>query len=175
MRLARSVLIDAPARRVWALVDDDRNLSLWMPLVVGTRYPDGSAGGKTVGTRFIQTLRDAGPDSGQGGGATSEYTTSEYAGEVTQYKPGQVLGLRLLPQAFTVDVRYYVTHDPDYDRTRLVYICDTRANSWSGWAMMMLGAKMLGRIADQQLAGIKRAAESSATMIHGIPKGQQTS
>ena len=166
MRLARQVLIDAPGARVWALVDDERNIPLWMPLVVGTRYPDGSVGGKKVGVRFIQTLRE---DEHATGGKTSEY-----AGEVTEYKPGSLLGLRLLPEAFTVDVRYYVAHDPDYDCTRLVYTCTTRANSWYGWAMLMIGAKTLGRIADQQLAGIKRSAEDKETVVYGVStKGQK--
>ena len=167
MRLARSVLIDAPGPRVWALVDDERNLPLWMPLVVGTRFPDGSAGGKAVGTRFVQTLRELDPASGLDTGKTSEYV-----GEVTEYQPGKVLGLKLMPAAFTVHVRYYVAHDYDHDCTRLVYTCNTQASSWYGWAMLMLGAKMLSRIADHQLAGVKRAAEDPETVVHGIAKVQ---
>ena len=165
MRLVRQILIDAPGPRVWALVDDERNLPLWMPLVLGTRHPDGSAGGKKVGARFIQTLQEHPHETGG--------KTSEYAGEVTEYKPGQLIGMRLRPEAFTVDVRYYVARDPDYDCTRLVYTCDTRANSWYGWAMLMIGAKTLGRIADQQLAGIKRAAEDPDVVVHGAAKASR--
>ena len=161
MRLARQILIDAPAARVWALIDDERNIPLWMPFVVGTRYPDGKPTGDRVGTRFIQTMHEEG-------------RTSEYSGEVIDYKPGKLLGLRLTPEAFTADVRYFVAHDPDHDCTRLVYTCDTRANSWYGWAMLMLGGKMLGRIADQQLAGLKRAAENAETTIYGAPKSRST-
>ena len=165
MRLARQVLIDAPPARVWALIDDDRNLALWMPNLIGTRFPDGrpdaKAGASRVGTRFIQTLQV------EGGG------TSEYAGEVTEYKPGQMLGTRLTPQAFTVDVRYYVTADPEHDGTALVYTCRTRANTWYGWGMLMIGSKMLGPIADAQLAALRRAAEDPDVVVYGAPKARQ--
>lgn len=150
MRLARTVLIDAPTDRVWALLDDERNIPQWMPHVVGTRFPDGKPAGDPVGARFIQTLQENG-------------RTSEYIGEVTAYKPGHMLGLRLIPQAFVVDVCYYVTSDAERACTELVYTCETRANGWYGMVMLVLGRTMLANIADQQLARLKQVAEGGGS------------
>jgi hypothetical protein len=41
MRIATTVDIKAPIERVWPLIEDDRNLSLRMPDVLETSYPDG--------------------------------------------------------------------------------------------------------------------------------------
>ena len=115
--------------------------------------------GNKVGVCFIQTMQEEGH-------------TSEYAGEVTAYKPGQMIGMRLVPQAFTIDVRYFVARDEDHDCTRLVYTCESKANSWYGWGMLMIGRKMLGRVADQQLASLRRAAEDGDVMVHGVGRAQ---
>lgn len=57
MEIARTVNIGAPIERVWPLLDDDRNLQLWMPDVIETSYPHGKPEGDPVGTRFVQHSR----------------------------------------------------------------------------------------------------------------------
>ena len=39
--LALSLRIQAPPEKVWALLDDERKLRLWLPNIVETRYPGG--------------------------------------------------------------------------------------------------------------------------------------
>ncbi len=37
MRVVTTVQIDAPLEKVWALLDEDENLKLWMPDVIEAR------------------------------------------------------------------------------------------------------------------------------------------
>lgn len=144
MRIVRTLRIWAPAARVWGLIDDERQIPRWMPSVLDTRYPQGKPAGNPIGARFLQQMQEGGK-------------VSEYEGEVIAYEPGRMLGVRLLPQAFKIDVRYIVTGDED--QTQLDYICDMWARTWKGSAILLLGTKMLGGIAEQQMLRLKLLAE----------------
>ena len=144
MRQTRRLRIQAPAERVWSLIDDESKLSLWMPNVVSTRFPNGKPAGNPIGARFIQEMREGD-------------AISSYEGEVTEYEPGKLLGVLLLPQAFAIHVVYYV--DGDEDWTRLDYGCDVKPNTWKGRLMLYLGKRMMSSILDQQLARLKLVAE----------------
>jgi hypothetical protein len=151
MRHTRSLRILAPVRRVWALIDDDTRLALWMPNVIATRYPDGKPKkGKRVGIRFTREMSEGG-------------NTSSYAGEITEYEPGRLLGVLLRPEAMAIHVVYHV--DGDEDWTRLDYGCDVRPASLKGWLMVILGRRMLTSILDQQLARLKLVAETRRSDI----------
>jgi uncharacterized protein YndB with AHSA1/START domain len=145
MQIERKLRISAPAERVWALIDDDRNHPKWMPNVIGTRYPDGRPRGDPVGTRFVQRMNENGK-------------VSEYEGQVTAYEPGRMLAVRLTPEAFAITVCYVV--DGDEDWTLLQYACQLRARSVKGWLMMHLGKRMLQSILEQQLVRLKIVAET---------------
>ena len=75
-------VIHATIARVWALLDDDEKLSLWMPQLVEINYPDGKNRDAPVGTRFTQKLKEGG-------------RIREYQGEVTAYEAPYLLGVRL--------------------------------------------------------------------------------
>lgn len=144
MRQTRRLRVNAPHHRVWELIDDDSKLSLWMPHIVSTRYPDGKPKGNPVGARFVQEMREGDK-------------ISTYAGEVTEYEPGKLLGVMLHPKAFAIHVVYHVSGDDDW--TLLEYGCDVRATTWKGTMMLMLGKRLLSGILDQQLARLKLVAE----------------
>ena len=150
MRQTRSLRIMAPPERVWALIDDERKLPLWMPNVVSTRFPDGKPAGNPIGARFIQEMRVGD-------------TLSSYEGEVTEYQPGKLLGVIMLPEAFAIHVVYHVEGDEDW--TRLDYGCDMQPKTWKGRLMMYLGRKLMASILDQQLARLKLVAETGKPAV----------
>lgn len=150
MRQTRRLRVNAPAHKVWELIDDDSKLPLWMPNIVSTRYPNGKPRDYLVGTRFIQEMNENG-------------TISSYEGEVTEYQPGKLLGVLLLPEAFAIHVVYHVEGDEDW--TVLDYGCDVKPKTWKGRFMLFLGKKMLNGILDQQLARLKRVAETGKPAV----------
>ena len=144
MRQTRSIRVNATPDKVWELIDDDAKLPLWMPNVVGTRYPDGKPEGTKIGARFVQELREGDK-------------TSSYEGEITEYVPGKLLAKMMRPQAFAIHVVYHVEGDDDW--TKLDYGCDVRPMTWRGYLMVWYGRKLLNSILDQQLARLKLLAE----------------
>jgi carbon monoxide dehydrogenase subunit G len=70
--------IQAPPDRVWHWLTDAERMREWMPELVATDH-DGNASGQ--GATFVMTLREGG-----------KLTT--YEGEVTQWEPGRILGLK---------------------------------------------------------------------------------
>lgn len=150
MRQTRSLRVNAPAAKVWELIDDDRKLTLWMPHIVATRYPNGKPQVDRVGTRFVQEMTENGK-------------ISSYEGEVTEYEPGKLLGVLLRPEAFAMHVVYHVEGDEDW--TRLDYGCDVKPTSWKGRLMLLVGKKMFNGILDQQLARLKRVAETGKASV----------
>lgn len=144
MRQTRRIRINAPTTRVWELVDDDDNISRWMPQVVRVTYPDGKPKVKAPGVKFAHELK---MQAGQ----------SSYQGEITEYRPGSLVGMLVEPQAFKMHVVYHVTGDEDW--TLLEYGCDVRPANWRGWLILALSKKQLSRIIDQQLALLKLVAE----------------
>lgn len=157
MRLARQILIEAPPARVWALLDDESNIPRWMPFIIDTHFPDGKPDGDPVGARFLQIMEENGK-------------RSAYAGIITGYEKGRMLATRLTPEAFTVDVRYFVRPHGDGKSTELTYTSETHAATWWGTIMLMLGKKLLARIADQQLARLRDFAEHG-TIAPDLPRG----
>ncbi len=150
MRQTRRLRVNAPANKVWDLIDDDSKLPLWMPNIVSTCYPNGKPRDYLVGTRFIQEMNENGK-------------ISSYEGEVTEYQPGKLLGVLLLPEAFAIHVVYHVEGDEDW--TVLDYGCDVKPKTWKGRFMLILGKKMLNGILDQQLARLKRVAETGKPAV----------
>lgn len=144
MRQTRRLRVNAPPEIVWELIDDDKNLPLWMPNIVSTRYPNGFDKANPIGTRFIQEMREGDK-------------IVSYEGEVTEYKPGKLLAVLLRPQAFAIHAVYHVSGDEDW--TLLEYGCDVRPKGWRGWIMLALGKRLLNSILDQQLALLKMEAE----------------
>lgn len=152
MRLARQIQIDASPERVWELIDDESNIPKWMPFVIDTHYPDDKPKDDPVGARFLQIMEQDGK-------------RSAYAGIITAYEKGRMLAMRMTPEAFTVDMRYIVTLGHEGKGTALTYTSETRAVTLPGWMMLMVGRKILGRIADHQLARLQAVAE------HGVAPG----
>lgn len=150
MRITRRLRVNAPRPRVWELIDDDSQLSKWMPHVTATRYPGGKPAEKSPGTRFVHELRHGD-------------LTSSYEGEITEYKPGSLLGMLMLPEAIRMHAVYHVTGDDDW--TLLEYGCDVRPASWKGWLMLALSKRQLNRIVDQQLALLKLVAEGKIETV----------
>ena len=146
MRLVRQILIATPPERVWALLDDESNIPKWMPFIIDTHFPDGKPEGDPVGAKFLQIMEQNGK-------------RSAYAGIVTAYEKGQMLGMRLTPEAFTIEVRYFVRPHGDGSFTELTYTSDTHAATRWGTLMLVAGKKLLARIADQQLARLREFAE----------------
>lgn len=146
MRLVRQILIAAPPERVWALLDDESNIQKWMPYVIDTHFPDGKPESDPVGAKFLQIMEQDGK-------------RSAYAGIITGYEKGRMIGMRMTPEAFTVDVRYFVQPHGDGASTELTYDSQTHAATWWGSIMLMAGKTLLARIADQQLARLREFAE----------------
>jgi uncharacterized protein YndB with AHSA1/START domain len=145
MEIARTVKVEAPIERVWPLLDDDRNLKLWMPDVIETTYPHGKPEGDPVGTRFIQRIREGG-------------RVGTYNGEVTAYEPARLLGVRLGDDRhFTTDVTYRLSEEGG--ATRLDYLCRVQLHSWLARIMSVIGAPMTRRIVTRHMAKLKRVAE----------------
>lgn len=144
MRQTRSIRINAPPRKVWELISDDRKLPQWMPNVVRTTYPDGKPKGSQIGARFVQEMREG-------------EAVSSYDGEITEYEEGRLLGKLLRPRAFAMHIVYHVEGDEDW--TRLDYGCDVRPLTWRGYLMVWYGRRLLNGILDQQLARLKLVAE----------------
>ena len=150
MRQTRRLRVNAPPERVWELIDDDSKLSLWMPHIISTRYPDGIDKANPVGTRFVQEMKEGDK-------------IASYEGEVTEYEAGKLLGVMLQPDAFAIHAVYHVTGDEDW--SLLEYGCDVKPRSWKGWIMLALGKKLLNSILDQQLARLKIAAETGKPAV----------
>jgi uncharacterized protein YndB with AHSA1/START domain len=145
MRIATTIDIDAPTRRVWALLEDERNLRLWMPDVLETTYPGGKPEGDPGGARFLQKIREGG-------------RVSTYEGEVTACEPPRLLGVRLGDgRHFETDVVYRLSERGA--ATRLDYDCEVRLKSWLGRLMIVVGGPMARRIVKRHMANLKRVAE----------------
>ena len=101
-----SMVIAAPAERVWALIDEPENLRGWMDGLEETTFPDGVDRSRGVGTRFVQRIREGG-------------RVSEYQGVVTAHDRLRQLGIEIGNRAFTMAVEYRLTPVPG--GTRLDY------------------------------------------------------
>ncbi|GBF25097.1 hypothetical protein MnTg02_00126 [bacterium MnTg02] len=140
-------VIHAPIARVWALLDDDEKLPLWMPQLVEINYPDGKNRDAPVGTRFTQKLKEGG-------------RIREYQGEVTAYEAPYLLGVRLFDDNFAVDMTYRLTGDGD--KTTLDYRADVTLNSVIARIMGTLFGWLTKRLVRQLMDNLKRVAETQS-------------
>jgi uncharacterized protein YndB with AHSA1/START domain len=143
-----SMVIAAPAERVWALIDDQENLKRWMDGLEETTYPDGIDRSRPVGTRFVQRIREGG-------------RVSEYQGVVTAYDRLKHLGIEIGNRAFTMAVDYRLTPVPD--GTRLDYTAAMKRGGGFVRIMVVLFGWLTRKILRKQMTKLKALAEAPAT------------
>jgi uncharacterized protein YndB with AHSA1/START domain len=143
-----SMVVAAPAERVWALIDDHDNLKRWMDGLEETTYPDGLDRSRAVGTRFVQRIREGG-------------RVSEYQGVVTAYDRLKHLGIEIGNRAFSMAVDYRLTPVPG--GTRLDYSAAMKRAGGFVRVMMVLFGWLTRKILRKQMAKLKALAEESAT------------
>lgn len=143
-----SMVIAAPAERVWALIDDQENLKRWMDGLEETTYPDGIDRSRPVGTRFVQRIREGG-------------RVSEYQGVVTAYDHLKHLGIEIGNRAFTMAVDYRLTPVPG--GTRLDYSAAMQRGGGFVRIMVVLFGWLTRKILRKQMTKLKALAEASAT------------
>jgi uncharacterized protein YndB with AHSA1/START domain len=149
MKIRTTVEIAAPIERVWPLIGDDKNIPLWMPEIVETRYGDEHDRMKPVGARFTQKIKEGG-------------RIKEYAGLVTAFEQGRLLGIRLSDKHFDVDVLYKLS---EHGRsTRLDYSCEMALHGWVARIMSVLARPLTRRILGRHMASLKRVAESDSPL-----------
>jgi uncharacterized protein YndB with AHSA1/START domain len=143
VRVARSVEIDAPAERVFAVLEDPERMKLWMRGLVDMRFASRPT---RVGTRFTQRIREGG-------------RVAEYAGQVTAYDPPARLGMRVGNDRFTIELDYRL-HDVG-GRTRLDYEARSQAATGvSRLADVVFGWLARG-VARRQLRRLRHVAQAS--------------
>jgi uncharacterized protein YndB with AHSA1/START domain len=145
-----SMVIAAPAERVWMLIDDQDNLKRWMDGLEETTYPDGLDRGKPIGTRFVQRIREGG-------------RVAEYQGVVTAHDRLKHLGIEIGNRAFTMAVDYRLTPVPE--GTRLDYSAMMKRAGGFVRVMTVLFGWLTRKILRKQMGKLKALAEASATPV----------
>jgi uncharacterized protein YndB with AHSA1/START domain len=145
-----SMVIAAPAERVWMLIDDQENLKRWMDGLEETTYPDGLDRSRPIGTRFVQRIREGG-------------RVAEYQGVVTAYDRLKHLGIEIGNRAFTMAVDYRLTPVPE--GTRLDYTATMKSGGGFVRVMTVLFGWLTRKILRKQMGKLKALAEASATPV----------
>ncbi len=154
MAITFQVDIEAPLEQVWAFLDDETRLPLWMPQVVETVYPEGKDHDAPVGTRFRQKLKEGGK-------------VREYQGEVIAYEAPRLLGIRLGDGKFSVDVTYQLS--PIGTGTRLDYTADITVKTLVSRILGFLFRPLTMRILTRHMVNLKRVAEDAAAAARSAP------
>ena len=156
MEIRFDMHIDAPQSVVWSFLDDDEKLPLWMTEIVETSFPEGRDRENPVGTRFRQKIREGG-------------RVRDYDGEVTVYRPEQLLGIRMGDQKFSVDVLYRLARaQPDgpaqsaSEGTRLDYRATVTTYSTFAKIMGFLFRPLTRNILRRHMRNLKRISEVAA-------------
>lgn len=147
MAITFQVDIEAPLEQVWALLDDETRLPLWMPEVMETVYPEDRDRSTPVGTTFRQKLKEGG-------------RIKEYEGEVTAYEAPRMLGIRIGDGRFFVDVTYALS--PIGTGTRLDYRAEVVVETLLARIMGFLFRPLTMRILRRHMVNLKRVAEDAA-------------
>ncbi|MFQ5613511.1 MAG: SRPBCC family protein [Anaerolineae bacterium] len=144
MKITRAIQINAPLDRVFALVDDEEKLKLWMDGLEETRYLSEPDPQNPIGAKFKQRIREGG-------------RLTEYDGEVTAYDKPHHLGVRIGNNQFgmQVDYRFAATADG----TRLDYSAEMVHQTWFARLMGALFGWLTNRILDKQMRRLKELAE----------------
>ena len=152
MNCAYTLFINAPLARVFALVDEEKNLKRWMEGLEETIFPEGYERAKTVGTKFKQRIKEGSH-------------VNEYDGEVIAYDKPNHLAILIGNKHFTVQVDYRFTTDGI--QTRLDYKAEMiRANRLVR-LMCKLFAGFTKRLLDRQMKKLKALAESPDDAFQG--------
>lgn len=147
MTIAFQVDIEAPLEQVWAFLDDEARLPLWMPEIVETVYPRGIDRASPIGTRFRQKLKEGG-------------RIKDYDGEVIAYQAPRLLGLRVGDGTVSVDVTYALS--PIGTGTRLDYSAEITVKSLLGRILGFLFRPRTMRILNRHMVNLKRLSEDAA-------------
>jgi uncharacterized protein YndB with AHSA1/START domain len=145
MALSETLLIAAAPERVWSLIDDPAHLPRWMPEVVDVAYPNGRDAKNPVGTRFVQTVREA---SGE----------KQYDGIVTGFEAGRLLAIELTDSMVKIVVSYRLA--PHRIGTQLDYVGDLAMRHPLMQMMALAAWPMTRTILLRQITELKRVAEA---------------
>ena len=145
MVIRRSLDIDAPIAKVFALVDDPERIKLWMKGLEETVYPTPPNRDDPVGTRFKQRIREG-------------RRVAEYDGEVTAYEKPTHLAVRIGSEKFSFDVDYRLSDLGG--RTHLDYTAQGSTPGGLAAVGNVLFSWLAGRIAGKQMKRLKKLAES---------------
>ena len=147
MAITFQVDIEATLEQVWALLDDETQLPLWMPEIVETVYPEDRDRDAPVGTTFRQKIKEGG-------------RVKDYDGEITAYDPPRKLGIRLGDGQFSVDIAYALS--PIGTGTRLDYSAELAVETLLARIMGVLFRPLTMRILNRHMVNLKRVAEDAA-------------
>lgn len=149
MRFTHEIEIDAPAERVFALIDDDSATRRWMRGLEETIYPDGPEQEHRVGTRFRQRIREGS-------------RIADYEGMITVFDPPRRLGVRIgAGDGMTMRVEYRL--EAIGGRTRVSYETEMEDAGWFVRALARLTSRYMRGVLEGQLVALRRLAEDRAT------------
>ena len=154
LRITRTLEISAAPDRVWALLDDDENLSLWMPFEIETTYPDGVVGARREGTRMQHTLR-----TGQ--------RTRRMESVITAYEPRHLVAMATSDGRTRSQTIYRIA--PSVIGTRLEFVAEVEPGGLVGRLVGLFGRFLYAMSTDHLLARLKSASESGVPLRRAPP------
>lgn len=146
MKLHHTQRIAAPPERVFAFLDDDDKLPLWMEGLEETVYPDGRDAADPVGARFRQRLSEGG-------------RAVVYEGEIVAHERPHRLAVHLHVPGFAVTADYRLR--PDGAGTRLDYRAEVRFGRVLPRLMAPLHRGAMRRIVARQMDSLRAAVEAA--------------
>ncbi|MEW6129369.1 MAG: SRPBCC family protein [Acidobacteriota bacterium] len=147
MQFTYNLQINAPIQKVFALVDDEQNLKLWMDGLEETIYPESLNRQNPVGTKFKQRIREG-------------RRIAEYDGEVLVYENPTHLAIIIGNQQFTMQVDYRFSAKGEW--TWLDYSATMVGGNFFMKLFAKLFAPLTRRILDRQMRKLKEVAENSS-------------
>lgn len=143
--VAAEVLVQAPAARIFRLLDDPRQMRRWLEGLEDFGSADWQAGKLAVGTEFQQRLNEG-------------RHTVDYEGVVTDYQPPGHLGLRLWCPDYVLQVDFRLREEGEATRVR--FTADVPyarwGSRWRGWLLGWLYERRVRR----RLRNLRQAAEA---------------
>jgi uncharacterized protein YndB with AHSA1/START domain len=145
MNITYTMDIHAPIDKVFECIDNDELLKKWMHGLVEVVYVLEPDNNHPVGTKFTHKIKEGGK-------------VREYDGEVIAYEKPSLLGVRLSPPMFTVDVYYRLSTIEN--GTRLHYECMLTYHNWFAKLIGSVFSWFSKKILHKQMNSLKELAES---------------